>query len=199
MSFPMKMMRVFIAISLPDEIHLSLSSISAQIKRSLGDDVVRWVKPTNIHLTLKFLGEISEGDVGLLRTGLELPVGCHAPFTLAIQKVGVFPNPHRPRVVWAGLNDSMELTRLQRDVEKVVRNIGYDSEERSFSPHLTLGRVSQYANAQQIAQCGKVVSSYTVGGISDFIVKSVDIYRSELSAGGSIYTILYSIPLQKES
>ena len=199
LSFTMQMVRVFIAVSLPEEIHDNLSSISDQLKKSLEDGMVRWVKPENIHLTLKFLGEISAGDITQIKAGLEEPIGSHAAFTLAVQKIGVFPNLRRPRVIWAGLKDSEALIALYNTVETVIRELGYDSEERPFSAHLTLGRINQSASLQQTIHCGEVISSCAVGGLGSFIVKSVDIYRSELNAGGSIYTRLQSLALRKES
>lgn len=195
----MQKVRIFIAVSLPEEIHDNLSMISDQLKRSIGDGVVGWVKPASIHLTLKFLGEIPAGDIVRLKTGLESPVALHTSFPVTVQKVGVFPNLHRPRVIWAGLNDSKALVALYDTVETVMRELGYDSEERPFSAHLTLGRIRQTASVQQTIRCGEIISKYTVGELGSFIVKSVDIYRSELNTNGSIYTRLHSIPLQKGS
>jgi 2'-5' RNA ligase len=197
-SFSVNNVRVFIAISLPDEIHDSLSVINAQLKKDIPDGTIRWVKATNIHLTLKFLGETPKADIERLKTNLESPVGRHLPFELTIEGIGVFPNLHRPRIVWTGIRNSSELVSLQDAVERVTQEMGYAAEDRKFSAHLTLGRVSQYINPQQLQQCGNVFSSGSVGGMGSFIVKSIDIYRSDLNAGGSIYTRLYSIPLKKE-
>jgi len=198
LSFSVINVRVFIAISLPGKIHDSLSAIDDKLKRDLPDGIIRWVKVTNIHLTLKFLGDIPEADVDRLKKDLESPVGCQTAFELTVEGIGVFPNLHRPRIVWAGIRDSSELIRLQGAIECVTQEMGYAAEERKFSAHLTLGRVNQFINPQQIQLCSKVFSSCSVGGMGNFIVKSIDIYRSELNAGGSIYTRLHTIPLEKE-
>jgi RNA 2',3'-cyclic 3'-phosphodiesterase len=190
--------RVFIAISLPDKIHDNLSVINAKLRRDLPDGMIRWVKVENIHLTLKFLGEIPKADADRLKTNLESPVGCHLPFELSVEGIGVFPNLHRPRIVWTGVRDSSELIRLQDAVERITQEMGYAAEERKFSAHLTLGRVNQSINPQQLQLCSKVISNSSVGGMGSFIVKSIDIYRSDLNAGGSIYTRLHSIPLKME-
>ena len=195
----MEKVRIFIAISLPEEIHANLSTISDQLKKSLGEGVVRWVKPANIHLTLKFLGEIPAGSVIQLKNGLETPIAQHSTFPLTVQKIGVFPNVRKPRVIWAGLKESKALIALWNTVGNVMMELGYDSDERAYSAHLTLGRISQMASMQQTIHCGEVVSRCTIGEIGDFIVKSVDIYRSELNAGGSIYTKLHALTLRKES
>jgi RNA 2',3'-cyclic 3'-phosphodiesterase len=199
LSFSMQNVRTFIAVSLPEEIHGNLSKVSDLLKRNIGDGVVRWVSPSNIHLTMRFLGEIPAGDITQLKTGLEDPVAQHATFPLTVQKIGVFPNARRPRVIWAGLKDSNALIELYTTVENVMRELGYDSEERPFSAHLTLGRISQAASVQQTIHCGEIISACTVGELGSFIVKSVDIYRSELNAGGSIYTRLHALSLRKES
>jgi 2'-5' RNA ligase len=199
LSSSMQKVRIFIAISLPEEIHDSLSTIGNQLKKDLGGGVVHWVKPANIHLTLKFLGEIPAGDVTQLKTGLEVPVAQHATFPLTVKKIGVFPNVRKPRVIWAGLKDSKALIALYNTVENGMRELGYDSEERPYSAHLTLGRISQMASMQQTTHCGEIISGYTIGELGSFIVKSVDIFRSELNAGGSIYTRLHALSLRKES
>ena len=195
----MQKVRIFIAVSLPEEIHDNLSTISEQLKKRLGEGVVRWVRPANIHLTLRFLGEIPAEDLAQLKAGLEEPVAQQATFPLTVHKIGVFPNLHRPRVIWVGLKDSKALVALHNSVETGMRKLGYDSEERPFSAHLTLGRINQTASMQQTMHCGEVISGCTVGELGSFIVKSVDIYRSELNAGGSIYTRLQSLALRKES
>lgn len=195
----MQKVRVFIAVSLPEEIHDNLSTISVQLKKRLGEGVVRWVRPANIHLTLRFLGEIPARDLAQLNAGLEEPVAQHATFPLTVHKIGVFPNLHSPRVIWVGLKDSKALVALHNTVEMEMRKLGYDSEERPFSAHLTLGRINQSASMQQTMHCGEVISDCTVGELGSFIVESVDIYRSELNAGGSIYTRLHTLSLQKES
>jgi 2'-5' RNA ligase len=195
----MKTVRVFIAISLPGEIHDQLARISAELRKDVVEGVIRWVKVTNIHLTLKFLGDIPEVEVSRLKDELDSQVGLHFPFFLTVEKIGLFPNAHRPRIVWAGLQDSLELLRLQSDIEKVTRDLGYAPEERSFSAHLTLGRINQFADPQYLLRCTKALSGRSVGGIGSFIVKSIDIYRSDLNPAGSIYTKLHSIPLIGES
>jgi len=195
----MQKVRVFVAVSLPGEIQDNLTKVCEQLKTSLGNGVVRWVKPANIHLTLKFLGEIPAGEIARLKNGLEGPVALYPVFPLSVQAIGVFPNLRNPRVIWAGLKDSRALVELYNTLDTVMRELGYDSEERPFSAHLTLGRISQTASMQQVTHCGQVVSSTTVGELGSFIVKSVDIYRSELNAGGSIYTRLHDLPLRKGS
>ncbi len=132
LSFSVINVRVFIAIPLPGKIHDNLSAIGAKLKRDLPDGIIRWVKVTNIHLTLIFLGDIPEADVDRLKMNLESPVGCHPPIELTVEGIGVFPNLHRPRIVWAGVRDSSELIRLQGVIERVTQEMGYAAEERKI-------------------------------------------------------------------
>ena len=105
---------------------------------------MRWVRPAGIHLTLRFLGDAPAEQVAAVRAGLDqVAVQC-APFELHLKSLGCFPNLRRPRVIWVGLEDPEErLRELQRAVEEQVRSLGWELEERTFRPYLTLGRVRQ--------------------------------------------------------
>ena len=199
MSFIMDRIRSFIAITLPDDIHDRLSIVINALKKEIDGQVVRWVIPKNIHLTLKFLGEIPDNNIPILQEQLGREAVTHGCFSLSVQKIGAFPTLRKPRVIWVGVTEPIELMSLQGCVENITRKLGYDSEDHPFSAHLTLGRVSHYATVQQIFHCGEVLSSNAVGGLGSFIVQSIEIYRSDLTAGGSVYTRLYSLPLKQVS
>jgi 2'-5' RNA ligase len=192
----MQTIRAFIAISLPETIQHKLSFTQDLLRENTGDQVVRWVKPSNIHLTLKFMGNIPETDVAILKQKLSGDVSLHPQFPLSIQGVGAFPSFRMPRVIWAGLQEVDGILRLQQSIESRMRELGYDSEERPFSAHVTIGRVSQHATRQQIENCGLAVSKCTVGSLGSFIVESVDIYRSELKPDGPSYIRLHKFYLK---
>ncbi|MRR31140.1 RNA 2',3'-cyclic phosphodiesterase, partial [bacterium] len=136
----MSTIRAFIAIELPLEIR---SQLEATIRKFKAQKVqaVRWVAVDNIHLTLKFLGDISSGDLGKLTNILQNQISSNMAFPVQVAGVGVFPNPRRPRIIWVGLQTPPELIKLQTTVEKAASLIGIPPEDRGFSPHLTLGRV----------------------------------------------------------
>ncbi|MGA9397589.1 MAG: RNA 2',3'-cyclic phosphodiesterase [Anaerolineaceae bacterium] len=199
MFFYMDTIRTFIAITLPDDIHAQISMVINALKKEIEYKVVHWVTPGNIHLTLKFLGEIPESNILILQEELGREPVTHECFSLGVQGIGAFPTLRKPRVIWVSVTEPKELMSLQERIETITRKLGYDSENRPFSAHLTLGRVSHYATVQQIFHCGEVLSSCTVGRLGSFIVQSIEIYRSNLTAGGSVYTRLYSLPLKQVS
>ena len=110
---------------------------AAQLERR-----VRWVPETNLHLTVRFLGETTPTQVDAIVAGLSEAVRRHPPLRLVVSKLGCFPNDRSPRVVWLGLEGDLEsLRRLHKDVEAAVQQVGYDPAPRALAPHLTIGRI----------------------------------------------------------
>ncbi|MBN2256799.1 MAG: RNA 2',3'-cyclic phosphodiesterase [Anaerolineaceae bacterium] len=192
----MKTIRAFIAITLPQSIQHQLAEIRDTLQKEMEETTVRWVNPANIHLTLKFLGEIPEKDVTNIILKLSGEIRLHPEFQLNIQGIGAFPSVQQPRVIWAGLQEADALMRLQRSIESKMKELGYDTEERPFSAHVTIGRVKQHVTHQQIVNCGIVVARQDIGGLDGFIVESVELYRSELTRGAPIYTRLHTYRLK---
>jgi RNA 2',3'-cyclic 3'-phosphodiesterase len=132
--------RAFIALELPEAVKSFLSRVSSDLKRAGGD--VRWVRAEGVHLTLKFLGDIRGDLVPVLGKELEPVFSRHSPVELEVAGIGAFPNPARPRVIWAGLSDaSGVLVHMASQVDAVLEPLGFPGEKRAFNPHLTLGRV----------------------------------------------------------
>ena len=185
------LIRKFIAIALPAEVAMALAGIAERL-RGTGAHV-SWVKPGNIHLTLKFLGEIGEAGVGRVRNVVDGVAARHAPFTLAVGGLGVFPNPRVPRVVWAGfVAGAGEAAAIQRDLESGLKRLGFPKEARGFTPHLSLGRVRSSQNVQALVTGIDGIGQFSAGEIS---VTHLDLMRSQLDPKGSIYTVLYQAPL----
>ncbi|GIT42074.1 MAG: hypothetical protein Ct9H300mP11_00100 [Chloroflexota bacterium] len=121
---------------------------------------VRWVRPEGIHLTLKFMGEIPIATVEKVLKSLPEAVLGSSPFPLAIKGFGVFPNPRRPRVLWAGLDGDLEtLSKLQLVVETRLACLDCPKKQRTFSPHLTLGRVRRNVSQGELFKIGELMSS----------------------------------------
>jgi RNA 2',3'-cyclic 3'-phosphodiesterase len=140
----MDSIRTFIAAELPAQAREALAGLSGRVARNWPGPAVRWASPENIHLTLRFLGDTDTRLVPALGAGLEEIAGGAAPFALGLGGMGCFPSAGRPRVVWVGLDDPEERLRLlQRQVERLVRSLGWAREGRAFTPHLTLGRVRE--------------------------------------------------------
>lgn len=190
--------RAFIAISLPDPVRQRLDEIEKHIQHAAGDTArraVRWVPAQNIHLTLKFLGEVDTASIPTLSKLLAAETARHASFPLIIENTGAFPNLRRPRIIWAGVRESTPLARLQKSVDVSTRALGYPSEDRPFSAHLTLGRVSPQAGNAEIMALVHALESTSVGEIAAFPVELVHLFRSDLRPGGPIYTAVDHFPL----
>lgn len=195
----MNVIRAFIAISLSEEIHLGLEQVLRDLKSRLPDGAVRWAPGKNIHLTIKFLGDVSLAGLDLLTTMLQTEASRHSQFDFSVGGLGAFPTPRRPRVVWVGVEAPAELASLHRGVEAEMARLGYAPEERPFSPHLTLGRVTRNADPGELHQLSAVLDTYKVGFLGVTRVQAIHLFRSDLQPSGAIYTRLHSAPLAPAS
>lgn len=192
----MSLLRAFIAVEIPHDIQQNIHKETAAIRAQIGGRV-RWVPPENMHLTLKFLGDVSASNVEfliqMLRNEAE-QVGC---FNLHLAGLGSFPNRKRPRVIYIGIQAPAALEALQRGIESALRRLGYESEDRPFSPHLTLGRVKQHSTAADQQEIRRCIEGTQVDVLGTARVDSVHLFKSELKPTGSVYTRLYAAPLKK--
>lgn len=188
----MSVLRAFIAIDLPPEIQGKLDQAARQLRAGLPEAVVRWVPAKNIHLTLKFLGDVSINNLEYLKHMLDSEAARCPIFEIEVGELGAFPNLRRPRVILVKVTAPAELGALQRGIEDGAARLGYAREERPFSPHLTLGRVSRNAAPQEAARIGQALEGARVGSLGKAQVRAVHLYRSDLQPSGAIYTILHS-------
>lgn len=188
--------RAFIGIDLSPEIQKCLEQVTTQLKERLAGIPVRWVPAENIHLTLKFLGDVSLVNIEMLKKLLKAVVPPHPSFEISVGGLGAFPKIHNPRVIWIGLEVPPDLIVLQHSIEVETARLGYAQEERPFSPHLTLGRVSRNASPAEIHKLGEALDAFKVGFLGAARVGEIHLYRSDLKPGGAIYTRLFSVPLE---
>src|SRR5512136_2172313 len=168
----MDAIRAFIAIELPPSILDELGRIEARFKPQVPDACIRWVKPDSIHLTLKFLGQVPSDQIQLITASLRAAVVAHHAFTLEVAGAGCFPNLSRPRVVWVGVQEEGHpLHALQRAVENAITPLGYPTEQRDFTPHLTLGRVARDVHQSDLKRIGEVVGGSQIGSLGHWEVK----------------------------
>ena len=192
----MDAIRAFIAIELPEAILVELGTIEARLKPQMPRDTVRWVKADSVHLTLKFLGQVPSDQLDLIMSSLRSAVAAHASFTLEVAGAGCFPSVHRPRVVWVGVHENdHRLHALQRAVENAIAPLGYPTEIRDFTPHLTLGRVARDVRQVDQKKIGDVVQATGVGSLGTWEVRQVALIKSDLKPSGAEYTILTQAPL----
>jgi 2'-5' RNA ligase len=184
--------RAFIAIDLPESIKSFLSEAQEALK--LYGFRVKWVRPQNIHLTLKFLGDTATADTDKIAEAMTLAAKNCPIVSLSVKGVGVFPNVRRPRVIWAGLNGQIEtLANLQQTLDAHLADLGFARDTRAFKSHLTLGRVKgKIASDRMLAAIDKLKEFES----ESFETHQVILFKSELRPSGAVYTRVQAIALQ---
>ncbi len=182
-------MRAFVAVVPPPEVRRAALDAA---RRAIPDDRVRWVRPDNFHLTLKFLGDVPEGRLEGVVAALRRPCANRAPFDAVLSGFGAFPSARHARVVWVGVGAGSEETRaLAADVDAALGPLGFGREARPYVPHATLGRVR-----------GRPVSLRlppVIPGEPGFRVGRVELVKSTLTAEGSVYETLEAFTLDEKS
>ena len=193
----MGLLRAFIASELPSTLQETIQNAASPLRQALRGDLVRWVPAHNIHLTLKFLGDVSPANLDLIKQMLVAEAEDFTPFDIQVEGLGCYPNSRRARVLWVGLKAPPQLAALQRAIEAGAGRLGYESEDRNFSPHLTLGRVRQNATAADLQIIRAALEDTRIGYLGGARVDAVHLFKSELRPEGSIYSRLFSATLQK--
>ena len=188
--------RVFVAVGISSEARQRLIDAVDRIHRDIPQGI-QWANADGMHLTLKFLGNIPSGGVAPLLQCLQ-PVALESgPFLLRLAGLGMFPNPRKPRVLWAGVDGDLDaLSHLQQAAEDAITTLGYPPEQRPFRPHVTLGRPRRSVPDARLSRIGAVVSATAPPSPVRWQVESVDVMQSELHPSGARYTILGSVPLK---
>jgi 2'-5' RNA ligase len=189
-------LRSFIAVEIPAEIQRTILRDTASLQKILVKPLVRWVEAQNLHLTLKFLGDVSPEALEQLNGALKVGLIDQRSFNMSVAGLGVFPNPQRPRIIWVGLEAPSALSALQHSVEAIATRMGYLPEEHPFSPHLTLGRVGQSVTQADRMKISAAIQTMSVGNLGMVHVEAVCIFKSDLRPEGSVYTPLYTLPLR---
>jgi 2'-5' RNA ligase len=190
----MSVIRAFIAVDLPGDVQECLSSISNQLKEQMGSVPIRWVSPENIHLTLKFLGDVSLNNISVLTEVLSIETAAIKPMVISVGGIGAYPKIRSPRVVWVGIEAPQEMYSLQRSIDTQLNRIGYAPDKRKFSPHLTLGRVSRNATPPEVRAIGDVLASQKIGYLGIARIQGIHLYRSDLKPSGAVYSKLFTAP-----
>jgi 2'-5' RNA ligase len=185
------LIRSFLAIELPKPILKKIEEVQGDLRSAHAD--VRWVNPEKIHLTLKFFGNIEESRIDPIFKSIEEPIRNTLPFSLKVQGVGAFPNLKNPRVIWMGLVDGREiLVSFQKQIETQFEEIGFQSEDRSFHPHLTFGRMKSSRGKEELV--GRM-ERHKEEEFGDLQVEKVVLFKSDLRPTGPIYTPLRELRL----
>jgi len=184
-------MRAFIAIDLPEGIHAELRRRQAEFRAVCPD--ARWTHPEGIHLTLKFLGEISDAQVAQVTDALTA-LERFEKFSIEVKGFGCFPDARRPRVFWAGLESPPALARLAGFVEERMEKLGFPREDRPFKPHLTLARFKDPRPQPALQRALEQISAAGPPELGRFEVSEFFLFESKLSPHGAEYRKVMRFP-----
>lgn len=192
----MEQIRSFIAIELPGELKQALTRLQEKLKTA-GGAPVKWVEPGNIHLTLKFLGDVDAGTTGRITLALEEAARDTHPFYIEAGGLGVFPNMNRVQVIWTGLAGELEkLALLQKRIEESLESLGFPVEKRPFTPHLTIARVRDYARPDDRLKLGQLIADTNFETKYRINVNAFHLMRSQLTREGPIYSKISTVTLK---
>lgn len=195
-----EMLRTFVALPLSDETTRQLALVQRTLKRDCPASAVTWVVPTSIHLTLFFLGEILPELVAPSQEALSVVARHMAPFAFDVGQLGAFPSVNRPSAIWVGVQEPTgKLALLHQTVNEALAKVGFQPEERKFSPHLTLGRVRRKAAREEAAAVGRVIAATAVGHLATTPAAEIIFFRSQLKSTGAEYTPLATFSFTRHS
>ncbi|MFA5145483.1 MAG: RNA 2',3'-cyclic phosphodiesterase [Candidatus Omnitrophota bacterium] len=188
-------MRTFVAIELPKEIKSRLGDIQEQLKKSGAD--VKWVSPLNIHLTLKFLGDIDDTKLNKINEILEACTKNKGSFKIRVSSLGAFPEIKLPRVIWMGIDKGDNETKgIAKDLEEEFSKIGIPAEDRPFSSHITIGRTRSFLNKEKLAGDLENLANNLSRENWEFTVGNITLFKSTLTPKGPIYETLKTASLK---
>jgi RNA 2',3'-cyclic 3'-phosphodiesterase len=182
-----KQWRMFCAFELPEGLRRSIAEHSQKVREAVPEAAASWSRPENIHLTVKFFGNVDPATVPVISATAARVVKEFSSIQIAVGKTGVFPRPSRPQVLWIGVEDqSGGLLKLQQRLEDGFAREGFPKEDRAFRPHLTIARIRRPQNADHLAEAhlGLEFSNVAVS------LNELVLIRSELSPKGSQYTAI---------
>ena len=160
---------------------------------------VKWVSRENLHITLKFLGDVDKKEVPAINREAEKVAAQISPFELTIDKLSGFPNPGFPKVIWLGSNSPPdEIFQLQENLESRLENLGFEKENRDYVPHITLGRTKD-ENEAKIEQLGSELKSHRLDTNWTVSIDQVTLMKSTLKSSGPVYDPLVQLNLGNSS
>lgn len=179
--------RIFCAVELPPDVRLRLQEHVRKVRTEIPDVAASWTCVENIHLTLKFFGNVNVDRISKISTAASHAAREFSAFEISVGSTGVFPKPSRAQVLWIGVNDpSGKLLALQKGLEKEFASVGFQKDDRAFRPHLTIARIRRPEGARQLADAHLKTEFKS----QDIKVSELIVFRSELSSTGSKYTAI---------
>ena len=187
-----KNIRAFLAIEPPENVLQEITRLQEKLKREISGRL-SWTRPQGQHLTLKFFGDISKEDINSICATVQKRVVAEQKLNLKVEKMGVFPDARRPRVLWCGVTGDVEkLITLQKKLDADFAALGFPAEDRSFKAHLTLARIKDSRDITGTSEALKKYDSFKAG---EFIADKLFLFQSKLSPQGAVYTKLAEFAL----
>jgi 2'-5' RNA ligase len=187
---PEESYRLFIALEVPEAVRSELERAQQRLRREVSGGVIRWARQDQLHLTLRFLGDVEAGRVPELIQGLQRACGQFAALEMRAGGIGFFPSPQRPRVIWAGATDTRErLTALAGAITQATLTFCAEPSETRFAGHITLGRIKDLSSVARAA--GRETGRF----YGEWVALEIALIRSRLASSGSTYSRLAGVPL----
>ena len=161
-------------------------------KDALNESDIKWTEPENMHITLKFLGDVKVDKIPKISAKLKNIAKSHDEFKPLLKGVGVFKDFYRPKILWFGLRNCPEFEKIKNDIENSLSDIGFEIDYRKFTPHLTVGRFKTSVSSDQLK---KFVNTNREVYLQAVSIRDIILYESVLSSAGSQYTVLEKFPL----
>ena len=187
--------RLFIALTIPDEIKAGIEKAQEEMRRALPEGRIRWIRREQFHLTLRFLGEVDAERVPVLLDAVRGACNGFAPLSLRSERVGFFPDGRFPRVLWVGVNDrENNLPLLQRAVQQASAGFTAEKPEQDFSGHITMGRIKRITRPEAKILT-RLASDLAERFFGEWTANKIEIMRSELSEQGARHSLVATVPL----
>ncbi len=190
-------MRTFIAIELPDQLKHHLDEAIVSLRQLPGAELVRWSPSETVHLTLKFLGDVSGEQVEAVQQALEGGLAGKDGISFRIgRSIGCFPNWRQPRVYWIGVEgDQGRLAKTNSVIEGSLAPLGIKPEGRPFHPHLTIGRVKRHTVGKLLAELSEQLRNHEFEELGEVQVRGVSLMKSDLRPTGAVHTRIHAVEL----
>ena len=181
-------MRLFVALDLPDQVRHSIAELIAKLQPK--SRAARWIKPENLHITLKFIGHVGNEKLSPIQSALS-SIRADQPVELHFRGMGFFPNEHHPRAFWCGIASSPNLAELAANIDRALVPLGIEAETRPFTPHLTLARFKSDEGIREVVHATNEMKSTDFGAATE---TNFHLYESLLKSTGAQYNRVASFP-----
>lgn len=190
-------MRTFIAVDFQTEILDKIEQIGNYFKTQTPVGALKWVAKENLHLTLKFIGEVSPAKINEIKTLTGGVLISSTSFGIEIKGLGLYPTVNKPRVIWLGIENNLALVNIHKRLDQALSQAHIKPDNRPFSPHLTIARVRRNTPPDQVRAIGKTISQFKVGSLGISKIETIRIYQSKLNPQGPTYSPLMTIRLNQ--